>query len=87
MPAELQQNQHRQGHISGGIRMLLGQFYAGARPAPRMGRQKCDQLSRVRVSFIPTDCSPVLPLLMNGEPKNVEEVCMGLKMPRENQQE
>lgn len=26
------------------------------------------------VSFIPTDGSPVLPLLVNGEPENVDEV-------------
>ena len=30
--------------------------------------------TRVNVSFIPTDGSPVLPLLVNGEPENVDEV-------------
>ncbi|KAI9440388.1 arginine biosynthesis bifunctional protein ArgJ beta chain [Lactarius indigo] len=30
--------------------------------------------SQVNVSFIPTDGSPVLPLLVNGEPENVDEV-------------
>ena len=30
--------------------------------------------NRVSVSFIPTDGSPVLPLLVNGEPENVDEV-------------
>jgi glutamate N-acetyltransferase/amino-acid N-acetyltransferase len=28
----------------------------------------------VNVSFIPTDRSPVLPLLVNGEPEQVDEV-------------
>jgi hypothetical protein len=39
-------------------------------------------LHRSTVWFVPADHSPVLPLLMNGEPKNVEEVCVGLKMPQ-----
>jgi glutamate N-acetyltransferase/amino-acid N-acetyltransferase len=30
--------------------------------------------TRVSVSFVPTDGSPVLPLLVNGEPENVDEV-------------
>ena len=30
--------------------------------------------SRMSVSFVPTDGSPVLPLLVNGEPENVDEV-------------
>jgi glutamate N-acetyltransferase/amino-acid N-acetyltransferase len=30
--------------------------------------------TRVSVSFIPTDRSPVLPLLVNGEPEQVDEV-------------
>ena len=30
--------------------------------------------TRVDVSFVPTDCSPVLPLLVNGEPEQVDEV-------------
>lgn len=30
--------------------------------------------ARVSVSFIPTDGSPVLPLLVNGEPEQVDEV-------------
>jgi glutamate N-acetyltransferase/amino-acid N-acetyltransferase len=30
--------------------------------------------TRVSVSFIPVDGSPVLPLLVNGEPENVDEV-------------
>jgi len=30
--------------------------------------------TRVSVSFIPTDGSPVLPLLVNGEPEQVDEV-------------
>ncbi|KAH9975761.1 arginine biosynthesis protein ArgJ [Lactifluus volemus] len=30
--------------------------------------------SRVSVSFVPTDGSPVLPLLVNGEPESVDEV-------------
>jgi glutamate N-acetyltransferase/amino-acid N-acetyltransferase len=30
--------------------------------------------ARVSVSFIPTDRSPVLPLLVNGEPEQVDEV-------------
>jgi N-acetylglutamate synthase/N-acetylornithine aminotransferase len=30
--------------------------------------------TRVSVSFVPTDGSPVLPLLVNGEPEQVDEV-------------
>ena len=30
--------------------------------------------TRVNVSFIPTDGSPALPLLVNGEPEKVDEV-------------
>lgn len=30
--------------------------------------------ARVNVSFIPTDRSPILPLLVNGEPEQVDEV-------------
>ncbi len=30
--------------------------------------------TRVNVSFVPTDGTPVLPLLVNGEPENVDEV-------------
>jgi glutamate N-acetyltransferase / amino-acid N-acetyltransferase len=30
--------------------------------------------TRVSVSFVPTDGSPVLPLLVNGEPEEVDEV-------------
>ena len=30
--------------------------------------------TRVSVSFVPTDGSPFLPLLLNGEPENVDEV-------------
>ena len=30
--------------------------------------------TRVSVSFVPTDNSPVLPLLVNGEPEEVDEV-------------
>ena len=30
--------------------------------------------ARVNVSFVPTDRSPVLPLLVNGEPEQVDEV-------------
>jgi glutamate N-acetyltransferase / amino-acid N-acetyltransferase len=30
--------------------------------------------TRVNVSFVPTDGSPVLPLLVNGEPEQVDEV-------------
>jgi glutamate N-acetyltransferase/amino-acid N-acetyltransferase len=30
--------------------------------------------TRVNVAFVPTDGSPVLPLLVNGEPEQVDEV-------------
>ncbi len=30
--------------------------------------------ARVSVSFVPTDRSPILPLLVNGEPEQVDEV-------------